>query len=104
MNWNEAKEGELKQVLDLLEEVFNSLDIDFYLIGAFAKDHWYARENKKMRQTKDVDFAIWVPSEAAYQQVKDALKEKGFIPVSTNAFTMLSAGGNRGRYPSIWSH
>ncbi len=38
MNLNSVREGELKDVLDALEDAFRQLDIDYYLIGAIARD------------------------------------------------------------------
>ena len=58
----QIKLEELKEVLDVLEEVFAGVNVDFYMIGAIAKEYWYSRGNKRMRQTKDVDFAILVAS------------------------------------------
>ena len=65
---------QLKEVLDVLEEVFTELHVDFYMIGAIAKDYWYHRGNKKMRHTKDVDFAILIPSEEIYRTVRKRLQ------------------------------
>ena len=57
-----ANEGDLREVLDALEEAFNAIGIDYYLIGAIARDIWYSGSNKTFRQTKDVDFAVLVGS------------------------------------------
>jgi hypothetical protein len=42
MDLSNIREGELKEVFDELEEAFEYLKIDFYLIGALARDIWYA--------------------------------------------------------------
>jgi predicted nucleotidyltransferase len=94
MNLNSVKEGELKEVFDALEEAFRKLDIDYYLIGAIARDIWYARGKKNFRKTKDVDFAVLVGNKAAYEEVRQFLKDhKNFQDTKGNAFVMLTPAG-----------
>ncbi|WP_026768045.1 nucleotidyl transferase AbiEii/AbiGii toxin family protein [Asinibacterium sp. OR53] len=94
MNLNDVKEGELKEVFDALEEVFKHLNIDYYLIGAIARDIWYARGNKEFRKTKDVDFAAMVGSKAEYETVRQYLKDhKHFQETKANSFVMITLGG-----------
>ena len=38
MNLENIREGELKEIFDILENAFKENDIDFYLIGAIARD------------------------------------------------------------------
>lgn len=59
MNLGSIREGELKEVFDAVEEAFNATGTDYYIIGAMAKDIWYSRRSKAMRQTKDVDLQYW---------------------------------------------
>lgn len=54
MNLNDLREGELKSAFNDLEEAFAALEIDFYLIGALARDTWYSELNIHSRATKDV--------------------------------------------------
>ncbi len=58
MNLSDIREGELKEVFDALEKAFHAKQIDFYLIGALARNIWYARGSKGFRTTKDLDFAV----------------------------------------------
>ncbi len=82
---------ELKDVLNALEEAFLACDIDYYLIGAIAKDVWYARGDKKFRTTKDIDFAILVGSHAQYELVHNYLTtQKGYVSSTTNAFVVIA--------------
>lgn len=91
MNLNSIREGELKNVLDILERTFKALEIDFYLIGAIARDIWYASSSVQLRTTKDIDFAILVGSNEQYQQVKQYLiKNEGFSDSKNNAFVVVS--------------
>jgi|GEM_PF-4865231 len=52
MTLSSIREGELKDVFDELEEAFENLNIDFYLIGALARDVWYARGISHSEQRK----------------------------------------------------
>ena len=76
MNLNNIREGELKEVFDALEEAFVSKHVNFYLIGALAKDVWYSMGDKIMRTTKDVDFAVMISNKADYEEVRTYLANK----------------------------
>lgn len=80
-------------MLDVLEEVFRELDIDFYIIGAFAREYWYRRGDKRIRQTKDIDFAVLVPNKERYESVRERLREHRFADTRENAFVMISPEG-----------
>jgi predicted nucleotidyltransferase len=94
MNLNNLREGELQLAFNALEEAFSALEIDFYLIGALARDTWYAELNKRSRATKDVDFAIMIASQKDYDALKDYLAEhKSFVSIKNNSFVMRSPDG-----------
>lgn len=94
MNLNEIREGTLKETFDALEEAFEKTGIDYYVIGALARDVWYARGNKVSRLTKDVDFAVLVGSQEQYDAVKVFLKQhKNFMDTKRNSFVMLTPEG-----------
>lgn len=84
---------QLKEMLDVLEEAFKELGVDFYMIGAIAKEYWYRRGNKKTRHTKDVDFAVLVLCRAKYDAVRERLKDHHFTDTRENAFVMISPQG-----------
>lgn len=46
MNLSDIRESELKEVFDALEEAFDVNQIDFYIIGALARNIWYSRGSK----------------------------------------------------------
>ncbi|MDB5245616.1 MAG: hypothetical protein JWQ40_10 [Segetibacter sp.] len=86
--------GDLKEVFDALEEAFKAIGIDYYLIGAIARDIWYSGSDQIFRQTKDVDFAVLVGSKLEYEAVKQYLKEnKNFQDTKGNSFVMLAPEG-----------
>lgn len=88
------REGEIKEIFDAVEEAFNATGTDYYIIGALARDIWYSRRSKTMRQTKDVDFAVLVGSLEDYEAVKQYLKEnKNFVERKGNSFVMFTPSG-----------
>lgn len=94
MSLTNFREGELKEIFDALEEAFRATDIDYYLIGAQARDIWYAKGGKISRQTKDIDFAVLVGSLADYQSVREYLKShNSFAETKGNSFVMLTPDG-----------
>lgn len=88
--------GELRDVFGALEEAFEALGVDYYLVGALAKEAWYAQGNIASRQTIDVDFAVLVGNQEKFEAIKEYLKEhKQFRGHTGNAFVMLSASGTQ---------
>ena len=67
------------EVYDVLERVFAQYGINYYLVGANARDvQLYKAGIKPSRGTADIDFAIMVPDFEAYDQLFDVLCESGF--------------------------
>jgi predicted nucleotidyltransferase len=94
MNLSDIRESELKEVFDALEEAFKINQIDFYLIGALARNIWYSRGSKTFRTTKDLDFAILISNREDYETVRSYLVEhKSFRATKNNSFIMLSPSG-----------
>jgi predicted nucleotidyltransferase len=87
------KRDELKLVFDILEEAFKTLGIDFYLIGAIARDQWFAQKDIRARVTKDIDFAVFVSSEDQYQELREYLKDHDYADTRENAFVLISPEG-----------
>lgn len=70
-------------VYNILEKVFSRFGINYYLIGANARDvHLYKKGIKPNRGTADVDFAVMVPDFKIYNALFDALCELGFRKVN----------------------
>jgi len=94
MSLSAVKREELKPVFEALEEAFQVCGIDYYLIGALAREVWYAKAERKFRTTKDVDFAIMVGSNEQYEQVLTYLeKHKNYRRSGTNAFVLFAPDG-----------
>jgi len=94
MNLSDIRESELKEVFDALEEAFHVSGIDFYLIGATARNIWYSRGSKSFRSTRDLDFAVLISTRDDYEKVRSYLIEhKNFRATRNNSFIMLSPSG-----------
>ncbi len=94
MNLSDIREGELKEVFDALEKAFHAKQIDFYLIGALARNIWYARGSKGFRKTKDLDFAVMISNKDDYEAVRSYLiAHNGFRATKGNSFIMISPAG-----------
>ena len=75
---------ELEELFALLGEVFHAHNIDYYLIGAIARDYWYKKGQLQSRISRDVDFAVLIPAKKEYEQVRTALQQKGFTETRQN--------------------
>jgi len=71
--------GPVLEMLEAFGKVVNQLGIDFFLVGALARDIRLNSDSKlaSKRATKDVDIAILLASEEQFYQVKDALIATG---------------------------
>ena len=93
MHWKEHNEGELRAVLSTLESLFADIDVDFYLIGAIARDYWYSKGKISSRATRDIDFAILMSDAEKYQAVRSNLIGKGYNETGENAYVLISPSG-----------
>lgn len=79
-------------MLPALERGFEKFGIDFYLVGAVARDVWMSGINKiaPRRTTGDIDFAVLINDKGVYEQLKEYLvNEEGFQPTKENAFVLI---------------
>jgi predicted nucleotidyltransferase len=91
------QDATISGLLDALQRGFGKFGIDFYLIGALARDTWMGLNDKKPRRaTKDVDFAILIPDTKTFDQLKEYLVgEEGFNEYHGNAFVLLWTDGTQ---------
>jgi predicted nucleotidyltransferase len=90
INLNEARNSRLREVLLTVDECCLQLGIDFYILGALARDVWFIKEGIAALGTKDVDFAILVSEVDQFYKLKDLLIEKyRFEKVKTNEFVLI---------------
>lgn len=82
----------ISSLLTDLEEGFAKFGLDYFLVGATARDVWISGIHFKIpgRATKDLDFAVLINDKGIYEQLKEYLaKEKGFQPSAENAFLLI---------------
>lgn len=84
----------IKNIVSDLKKASSVLGIDFFGIGALARNVWYLSNDMTARGTKDVDFAVYVPTQQVYIELKDLLvREFGYQNLSTNSFCLASPYG-----------
>ncbi len=85
-------DGNYKYLLLALERGFSKFGIDYYLVGATARDVWMrgVHEVPPKRATSDLDFAIMIKDSDIFDELKKYLIEvEGFIPYKENAFVLI---------------
>ena len=86
------QQPQLSEMLSALERGLNKFGIDFYLVGAVARDLWMSAINDipPSRITGDIDFAIFIDDKGTYDNLKKYLIEvEGFSPYKGNAFVLV---------------
>lgn len=82
------------EVFRIVDEVMKANNAPYYLIGVNAADLQLLREGvKPSRGTKDIDFAVMVPSFQDYDRIKEGIIAKGFNPVKV-PFTLYHSKYN----------
>lgn len=66
------QQPQLSEMLSALERGLNKFDIDFYLVGAVARDLWMSAINDipPSRITGDIDFAVFIDDKGTYDNLK----------------------------------
>lgn len=83
----------LKEVLIQISDACLRTGIDFFIVGAVARNFWLAENQKETSGTRDVDIAVFIPDKDAYHHLQGALMEKYAWNSSGNAFCMLTPEG-----------
>lgn len=76
---NPILQSGITEMLKDMEDVFSKFDIDYYLVGAIARDIQLGVDPQlaSLRHTKDVDIAIMIQDEGQYDRLKEALVATG---------------------------
>jgi predicted nucleotidyltransferase len=63
------QQPQLSEMLSALERGLNKFEIDFYLVGAVARDLWMSAINDipPSRITGDIDFAVFIDDKGTYE-------------------------------------
>lgn len=66
-------------ILHEMEEVFKQFSIDYYIVGALARDIYIEtkKRDKAIRKTNDVDIAVYLNNEEKYNELMEALVATG---------------------------
>lgn len=86
------QEGNYNELLDALERGFRKFNIDYYLVGALARDIWMkgVHDIQPRRATMDIDFGILVKDNQMFSELREYLiKVEGFSPYKENVFVLI---------------
>lgn len=96
INFNELRQRpDFLEMLAALERGFKKFHVDFYLVGAVARDVWMTAINEisPSRITRDIDFAVFIEDKGTYEKLKRYLVEiEHFQPSKENTFVLLWQG------------
>ena len=87
---------DIADMLKKMENIFSRFGVDFYLVGAVARDiHLSGKEQfAAKRKTRDVDLAVMIADEEQFYAIKDALTATGeFTPHETEAIKLFYKNG-----------
>jgi predicted nucleotidyltransferase len=85
-------EGQFKEIFLALERGFTKFGIDFYLVGATARDVWMKGfyDLPPKRATSDIDIGIMIRDSSDFDELKSYLIEKeGFVSSKGNEFVLI---------------
>ena len=84
----------LKQIIADVRTVSEDLGLSFFAVGALARNVWYTAHDMHPRGTKDVDFALYLPSREVYNRLRTRLiSDHAYRPAPHNAFCLNSPYG-----------
>ena len=84
----------LKQIISDTIAASNELGIDFFGVGALARNIWYVENDRPPRGTQDVDFGVYIPTLDTYLALKSKLiKDYKYVQSEENAFCLISPSG-----------
>lgn len=84
----------LKNIISDAIKASNELGLDFFGVGALARNIWYVENDLSPRGTKDVDFGVYIPDSNTYSELKSKLiKDYQYVQASENAFCLISPDG-----------
>jgi predicted nucleotidyltransferase len=91
VNLSSRQDPRLEEVLKSVDTCCKLLEVDFYILGALARDVWYEQGSIAAIGTKDVDFAIFVRDVNEFNTLKELLeRDHGFISISDNQFALVA--------------
>lgn len=96
ISFKQLQQESLKETFQSFYKAMQVLHIDFYLIGAIARDTWFAQKGSRALGTRDVDFAVLVANENSYDELKQFLiQQEGFTESSSNEYVLFDKSGQQ---------
>lgn len=96
IDYNALEIEGLKEVFIQISETCKELKIDFFIIGAIARNIWYVSNNENSKGTKDIDFGVYISDVKKYNELRAELKRKYDYEESTeNAFCLKTQDGKQ---------
>ena len=93
INYNQlSQQPEITEMLYALERGLDKFGIDFYLVGAVARNVWMTGINNiaPRRTTGDIDFAVLINDNGVYEALKTYLIiTEGFQPYKGNEYVLI---------------
>lgn len=90
----DLRQKQLMELFRIAEQVFKEFGVDFYLLGAVARDAWFAKEEIRSRTTRDIDFALYVSGRKQYESLINKLIEYyGFSEIKEVPFRLQTPFG-----------
>lgn len=92
------QEKSILQILEALERGFQKFGIDYYLIGAVAREVWMRGLNDitPRRATSDIDFGVLLKDSDHFDELKNYLiQTEGFSSSRENAFVLIAPNGRQ---------
>jgi predicted nucleotidyltransferase len=84
----------LKEVLAQVSNACDELNIHFFIVGAIARNVWFAAHDEQPGGTRDIDFAVYIPDKEEYQKLKAKLEaDYNYHTSSENAYCMVTPEG-----------
>jgi len=96
INFKQLRQEALKDTFGAFERAMQTVNIDFYIIGALARDTWFAQKGIRALGTKDIDLAIFVSDIHKYEALKQFLvNEEGFTSSTSNEYVLFDRKGQQ---------
>lgn len=91
INLDDITDTRLHDVLKTVDATCLKLGIDFYVLGALARDVWFRQQQIAASGTKDVDFAVFISETEQFNRLKEMLiDEHQYTQSKTNQFVLIA--------------
>lgn len=96
MDYKALAIAEFKEVLLQVSETCKELGIEYFIVGAIARNIWYVSNDKNPSGTKDVDLGVYIADIKQYNRLRAILSNKyNYTRSAENAFCLLTPEGKQ---------